>query len=113
MRGRACLQRQLDVTLTLTLTLTLTPGAPVFRGNWTSPVPVPGRDSLGQRFLPRLDCDVAEVWKLSKVEARRGRLTDAMEAHALSRLAGLRNKLWLIVGASLVHAIMRAREACP
>ena len=69
--------------------------------------------SLGQRFLPRLDCDVAEVWKLSKVEARRGRLTDAMEAHALSRLAGLRNKLWLIVGASLVHAIMRAREACP
>ena len=88
-------------------------GAPVFSGNWTFPVPVPGHDSLGQRFLPRLDCDVAEVWKLSKVEARRGRLTDAMEAHALSRLAGLRNKLWLIVGASLVHAIMRALEAYP
>lgn len=83
-------------------------GAPVFSGNWTSPVPVPGRDSLGQRFLPRLDCDVAEVWKLSKVEARRGRLTDAMEAHALSRLAGLRNKLWLIVGTSVDHTITRS-----
>lgn len=62
-----------------------------------------------QRFISAADhsCEPAHPLLLSPVRQMRGRVTDATEHHASQRLRGLQGKLWLMIGTSIDHLIVR------
>lgn len=80
-------------------------------GNITfdKPVAPQGVLQVRDRFHPTLgeQCDLADVWALSRRERPR-HVTDAMEAHVHQRLAGAKNALWLFMGSSVDHGVMKA-----
>lgn len=67
---------------------------------------------VSNRFEPAssLECDIADLLLLSPSAEVEKSLTDAKLRHLLTRLQGLRNKLWLTVGTSVDH---RVTHHCP
>jgi hypothetical protein len=68
-----------------------------------------GNGALEQRFHAAADdqCEPAHAFLLSPEPRIRGHVTDANERHASSRLRGVRSKLWLLIGSSVDHQIVR------
>jgi len=62
-----------------------------------------------QRFMSaaEVQCEPAWPFLLSPKATVRGRVTDASELHASQRLRGLRGKLWLMIGTSVDHIVIR------
>ena len=62
-----------------------------------------------QRFTSAADepCEPARPSLLSPLTHVRGRVTDASELHASQRLQGLQQTLWLMIGTSVDHLILR------